>query len=164
MIDYQRIERLCHETFVREALRSIPEKGDGSVCLYLECRTSAIRDLSGAIRRGFPDTITILLNNGYNSLSVHEKHIQVRVSFDGVWQTIWIPFWGILKFTDSYEGKALVLAPVLPRAEKRSSPLPPTMTQRAPSSVSINFGGSNDYPRTSFSAALQGRHASEYAA
>jgi hypothetical protein len=80
--------------------------------------------LSDAMRERFPEYITIVLQNHYWDLKVHESEFEVGLSFNKMPETVVVPFAAIREFRDPSQNFGFQVRPLDGEAPPRPAPRP----------------------------------------
>tara|TARA_A100001015_G_scaffold289058_1_gene360516 strand:- start:243 stop:809 length:567 start_codon:yes stop_codon:yes gene_type:complete len=101
-LDYQTMTHNAMMSIVRDALESVAESGlPGEHHFYVTFAPQHPSvDMSDDLRARQGDEMTIVLQHQFENLIVSERGFQVDLAFDGVVQTLRIPFSTILAFFD----------------------------------------------------------------
>ena len=104
---------------VRRSLAHVERSGlPGDHHFYLTFRTAAPGVvLSDALRAQYPDEMTIVLQNQFWNLAVHEDAFEVALSFGGVRTMLSVPFHAVTAFADPAVNFGLQLKPYVPDGE-----------------------------------------------
>ena len=102
---------LDYPQMIREALRRVPREALGRVaadglpephCLYLTFRTGDPGvGLAPALRRRYPDEMTIVLKQQFRDLAVDDEGFSVTLYFGGRPERLEIPFAALTAFVDT---------------------------------------------------------------
>jgi hypothetical protein len=113
---------------IRRALAHVARSGlPGEHHFYLTFRTTTPGVvLSEALRAQYPDEMTIVLQNQFWNLTVHDEGFEVALSFGGARTTLGIPFHAITAFADPGVNFGLQLKPFAPEAETGAAKAPIT--------------------------------------
>ena len=119
---------------IRRALAHVARSGlPGEHHFYLTFRTTAPGVvLSDALRAQYPDEMTIVLQNQFWNLAIHEDGFEVALSFGGVRTTLGIPFHAVTAFADPGVNFGLQLKPFEPETEASAASGP--LTKNPPES------------------------------
>ena len=101
-LDYQTMTHNAMMTIVRDALHSVAKDGlPGEHHFYITFAPQHPGvDMPDDLRTRQGDEMTIVLQHQFENLSVSDLGFQVDLAFDGVLQTIRIPFATVLAFFD----------------------------------------------------------------
>ncbi|MEC7266854.1 MAG: ClpXP protease specificity-enhancing factor SspB, partial [Pseudomonadota bacterium] len=101
-LDYQTMTHNAMMSIVRDALQSVAKDGlPGEHHFYITFAPQHPGvDMPDDLRARQGDEMTIVLQHQFENLSVSDLGFQVDLAFDGVLQTIRIPFATILAFFD----------------------------------------------------------------
>lgn len=89
--------------------------------------------LSDTMRERFPDFITIVLQNHYWDLKVHDADFEVGLSFNKMPETVVVPFDAIVEFRDPSQNFGFqIRADGMPSPAPRAEPAPKPQTLPAP--------------------------------
>lgn len=133
-IGYQALVEEAFRTVVRKALTHAAKGGImGSHHFLISFDTKAKGvQLSQAMRERFPDEITIVLQNQYWDLKVHDDEFEVGLSFNKMPETVVVPFAAIRQFSDPsqnfgfrFQGEAKPPAVTQPKPLAKVEPAPP---------------------------------------
>ncbi len=104
---------------VRRALAHVARSGlPGNNHFYLTFRTTAPGVvLSDALRAQYPEEMTIILQNQFWNLAVHDDGFEVALSFGGIRTTLGIPFHAVTAFADPGVNFGLQLKPFTPEMD-----------------------------------------------
>ena len=100
-----------YDEIVQEALRAVVARVLGQVSqtgmlpgehhFYITFKTTAPRvDIPGHLMARFPDEMTIVLQNKFWDLKVHDDSFEVGLSFGGIPSRLFVPFSAITAFVD----------------------------------------------------------------
>ena len=102
---------LDYPQMIREALRRVPREALGRIaadglpephCLYLTFRTGDPGvGLAPALRRRYPDEMTIVLKQQFRDLAVDDEGFSVTLYFGGRPERLEIPFAALTAFVDT---------------------------------------------------------------
>jgi len=101
-LNYEKLMEDALRTVVREALRKIASSGlPAGHHLYISFKTQAEGvQMSEALRKQFPDEMTIVLQHEYWDLKVEKAEFRVTLNFDKVPHELVIPLSAISEFAD----------------------------------------------------------------
>ena len=101
-LDYQTMTHNAMMTIVRDALHSVAKDGlPGEHHFYITFAPQHLGvDMPDDLRARQGDEMTIVLQHQFENLSVSDLGFQVDLAFDGVAQTLRIPFATVLAFFD----------------------------------------------------------------
>jgi len=103
-INYDELVEKSLRNVVYYALKIVEEQGlPGENHFYITFRT----DFPGTVvsknlKAQYPETMTIVLQNQFENLTVRHHNFSVDLSFGGITQTLTIPFEAITYFADPY--------------------------------------------------------------
>jgi hypothetical protein len=125
---------------IRRALAHVARSGlPGEHHFYLTFRTTASGVvLSDALRAQYPDEMTIVLQNQFWNLAIHDDGFEVALSFGGARTTLGIPFHAITAFADPGVNFGLQLKPFTPESEAGAVKGP--ITKNPPESAKASAG------------------------
>jgi hypothetical protein len=119
----QALRQVVHRALAHVARSGLP----GEHHFYLTFRTTVPGVvLSDALRAQYPDEMTIVLQNQFWNLAVHEDGFEVALSFGGVRTTLGIPFHAVTAFADPGVNFGLQLKPFTPETDAGSTAGPIT--------------------------------------
>jgi hypothetical protein len=101
-IGYQALVEEAFRSVVRKALTHAARGGIMGAHHFLvsfDTKAPGVQ-LSEAMRERFPDEITIVLQNQYWDLKVHDDRFEVGLSFNKMPETVVVPFAAIRQFSD----------------------------------------------------------------
>jgi hypothetical protein len=101
-IGYQALVEDAFRSVVRKALTHAAKGGIMGAHHFLvsfDTKAPGVQ-LSDAMRERFPDEITIVLQNQYWDLKVHDDRFEVGLSFNKMPETVVVPFAAIRQFSD----------------------------------------------------------------
>lgn len=80
--------------------------------LYISYRTDhPLVQLSDRVKELYPQEITIVMQYQFENLVIDDKGFSVVLSFDGIKETIYVPFDALTNFTDTNNGYSLKFKP-----------------------------------------------------
>lgn len=99
--------------FVKKILSKIcTDSSKINQVLYISYRTDhPLVQLSDRVKELYPQEITIVIQYQFENLVVDEKGFSVVLSFDGIKETIYVPFYALTNFTDHNNGYNLQFKP-----------------------------------------------------
>lgn len=101
-IDYTEMVEAALRGVVREALRTVEQKGlvsDHHFYIAFDTGCPGV-ELSDHLRARYPDEMTIVLQHQFWGLEVEDQGFQVTLSFAGANERLRIPFEAVTGFTD----------------------------------------------------------------
>lgn len=103
-INYDKLVEKSLRNVVYYALKIVEEQGlPGENHFYITFKTDFHGvSISKNLKIQYPETMTIVLQNQFNNLTVRHNSFSVDLSFGGVPQTITIPYDAITYFADPY--------------------------------------------------------------
>lgn len=103
-INYDELVEKSLRNVVYYALKIVEEQGlPGENHFYITFKTDyAGVVVSKNLKAQYPDTMTIVLQNQFENLTVRHHNFSVDLSFGGIPQTLTIPFDAITYFADPY--------------------------------------------------------------
>ena len=110
----QREMNRVQRNIVREALVHVTKGGImGNHHFYItyDTRHPGVV-LSDAMRERYPEQITIVLQNQFWNLKVHEHEFEVGLSFNKVPETLHVPFEALVQFTDPSQNFGIRFEPL----------------------------------------------------
>jgi hypothetical protein len=123
-IGYQALVEKAFRAVVHEALSHAARGGVMGAHHFLisfDTKAPGVQ-LSEAMRERFPDEITIVLQNQYRDLKVHDEKFEVGLSFNKLPETVVVPFAAIRQFSDPsqnfgfrFQGAPKLPATAMPR-------------------------------------------------
>tara|TARA_B100000579_G_scaffold271589_1_gene224294 strand:- start:932 stop:1378 length:447 start_codon:yes stop_codon:yes gene_type:complete len=104
IIDYDAFTVEAMRGLVREVLYDISERGlPDKHHLYITYITNFKNVvISDALREKYPDKMTIVIENSYWDLNVNKESFTLKLSFDGIKNTLTIPFNSLVSFSDPF--------------------------------------------------------------
>lgn len=101
-IDYQILIDEAMLDIVKKILKQAQEEGlESEQSLYVSFRTDFSEViLSKSIKARYPKEITIVLQYQYKNLQVLQDSFSVNIAFNGISETIEIPFFALTSFAD----------------------------------------------------------------
>jgi uncharacterized protein len=101
-IDYQKLLDESMMDFIRKVLTKVQHEGlVEDQHFYISFKTNnPFVVLSDRMRKRYPEEITIVLQHYFDTLTVTSEGFSVKLSFDGIPETISVPFYYITSFTD----------------------------------------------------------------
>ena len=138
---YQKFLNESMLEFVKKILYKI--QSDSSYpnqLLYISYRTdNPLVVLSARIKKRYPKEITIVMQYQFEDLAIKADGFSVTVSFDGIKETIYIPFNSIVSFIDPNNGYSLKFKYNVDVPENQQNELPKiTKTENGSSDMTIN--------------------------
>ncbi|MCQ2913611.1 MAG: ClpXP protease specificity-enhancing factor SspB [Alphaproteobacteria bacterium] len=136
-IDYNKIVEHGQISMLKEILRSIPliEPFGNTNYYYISFLTAYPGVvLSNKMRQQFPTNLTIILQYQFENLQVNENDFSVGLSFNGVPETVVIPYKSIIEILDPTTGFSLQFAPEIPKTKislKKKTEKPEKETKKA---------------------------------
>ena len=99
--------------FVKKILlRICTDNSEINQVLYISYKTNhPLVQLSDRVKELYPQEITIVIQYQFENLMVDEKGFSVVLSFDGIKETIYVPFDALTNFTDTSNGYSLKFKP-----------------------------------------------------
>ena len=112
-INYDSLVEKSLRNVVYYALKIVEEQGlPGENHFYITFRTNFPGTVvSKNLKLQYPETMTIVLQNQFENLTVNQSYFSVDLSFGGVVQTICIPYEAITYFADPYAKFGLSFEP-----------------------------------------------------
>ena len=103
-INYDELVEKSLRNVVYYALKIVEEQGlPGENHFYITFKTNYEGvTVSKNLKAQYPDTMTIVLQNQFENLTVRHHNFSVDLSFGGIPQTLTIPFEAITYFADPY--------------------------------------------------------------
>lgn len=103
-INYDELVEKSLRNVVYYALKIVEEQGlPGENHFYITFKTNYEGVIvSKNLKAQYPDTMTIVLQNQFENLTVRHHNFSVDLSFGGIPQTLTIPFEAITYFADPY--------------------------------------------------------------
>ena len=103
-INYDELVEKSLRNVVYYALKIVEEQGlPGENHFYITFKTNYEGvTISKNLKAQYPDTMTIVLQNQFENLTVRHHNFSVDLSFGGIPQTLTIPFEAITYFADPY--------------------------------------------------------------
>lgn len=103
-INYDELVEKSLRNVVYYALKIVEEQGlPGENHFYITFRTDFPGTVvSKTLKAQYPETMTIVLQNQFENLTVRHHNFSVDLSFGGIPQTLTIPFEAITYFADPY--------------------------------------------------------------
>lgn len=103
-INYQKLINDAMLGVVKKLLKKItPSEQKSGHHFYINFLTfDPLVVLSPKLRAQYPDSMCIVLQHEFYDLTVYEDKFSVSLSFDGVQETITVPFRAIIDFTDPF--------------------------------------------------------------
>jgi len=103
-INYDKLIELSLKQVVVEALKIAERQGlPGENHFYITFKTDHPRtQISDSLRRQYPHDMTIVIQHQYSNLTVHHDSFSIDLSFNGIPETLTIPFDAITYFGDPY--------------------------------------------------------------
>jgi hypothetical protein len=131
-IGYQTLIDAALVGVVRAALTHAAKGGImGAHHFYITFDTRAPGvELSDVMRERFPDFITIVLQNQYWNLKLHEDRFEVGLSFNKVPETVVVPYAAIREFRDPSQSIGFRIqgdGEAAPRPKPQAAPKPETL-------------------------------------
>lgn len=102
LIPYENLVRDALRDVVRRVMIRAAETGlPGDHHFYVSFRTDAEGvQVSNALRAGYPETMTIVLQHQYEGLAADEERFSVTLRFGGVPERLTVPYTAITAFVD----------------------------------------------------------------
>ncbi|MDD9335368.1 MULTISPECIES: ClpXP protease specificity-enhancing factor SspB [unclassified Candidatus Tisiphia] len=126
---YQQFLNECMLEFVKKILSKIrTDKLQLNQLLYISYKTdNPAVVLSSRIKERYPKEITIVIQYQFEDLTVGLNGFSVTISFDGIKETIYVPFDSLISFVDPNNGYSLkfkletIKSNELPNEKKRET-------------------------------------------
>jgi hypothetical protein len=108
-IQYQKFLNECMLEFVKKILVKIQSENlYWDQMIYISYRTdNPLVVLPFKIKQTYPKEITIVLQHQFENLVVEDEGFSVIVSFNGIKETIYVPFEALISFIDSSNNYSL---------------------------------------------------------
>ncbi|WP_425363480.1 ClpXP protease specificity-enhancing factor SspB [Candidatus Tisiphia endosymbiont of Hybos culiciformis] len=119
---YQQFLNECMLEFVKKILARIRvDKLQMNQLLYISYRTdNPAVVLSSRIKERYPKEITIVMQYQFEDLTIGDNGFSVTVSFDGIKETINVPFDSLISFIDPNSGYSLRFKPEIIKSNQLS--------------------------------------------
>ncbi len=106
---YQTFLNECLLEFVKKILSKIAtDQLSSDQTLYISYRTDNPQViLSPKVKDRYPEKITIVIQHQFDNLIVQDNGFSVKLSFDNVKETIYVPFNSLISFIDPNNGYSL---------------------------------------------------------
>ena len=134
-IGYQALVDNAHRSIIREALRHVAKGGTmGNHHFYITFDTQAPGVVLSDVMKGqYPEQITIVLQNQFWDLKVHDDEFEVGLSFNKMPETLVVPYSAIRQFVDPSQNFGFALRPSeTAAAPARQAPAPRKAEPEAP--------------------------------
>lgn len=101
-LDYAKLIDEAMHIIVKKSLQFASKHGlDGDHHFYISFHTQDIGvQLSDKLKKRYPEEMTIVLQYQFEGLQVFDEYFTVRLSFDGIKETLVIPFNSLTAFAD----------------------------------------------------------------
>ncbi|MFY9590031.1 ClpXP protease specificity-enhancing factor SspB [Rickettsia endosymbiont of Halotydeus destructor] len=108
-IQYQKFLNEVMLEFVKKILTKIQNENlYWDQLIYISYRTdNPLAVIPLGVRQAYPREITIVLQHQFENLIVKDEGFSLTVSFDGIKETIYIPFNSLISFVDSSNNYSL---------------------------------------------------------
>ncbi len=147
-IGYQALVDKAFRRVVRDALVHAAKGGImGAHHFYITFDTQAPGvKLSQHMREQHPVEITIVIQNQYWDLKVHDDDFEVGLSFNKMPETVVVPFAAIRQFHDPSQNFGFRFQPTGPEAASPAKPVAKTQPEPKPEALPAPAGGESAPP------------------